>query len=559
MKLLGWIPPERLAEVSITDPQFVYVCAPVVLLVLLCISRRWAVLMERPIVFALVYSMPYFCMGFGESWGDSVQWIHSIGGRYFMSEPGATWIHHWAYRFLHKYCNLGISDSIAFTSRVAGLLYLWIVALLSQELFPNISSQRRLLFRCLYFVAGVSLLFYGYVENTPIALPLEQLWVLTSVVYIKEPSWKRLTYMSFAMAAATLSHGRVSFYAPVLGLACFVPHASMLTRFKRAVLGGGLYVLLVGAAVAYILVIDSHDLVGGPWGNVTGGGNRQMFSAMKEIFSTAYWASRGTALLVSGGLFVPISLIAVVHYLRHLKEPLSLWILTYVAASICFVGLWEFDYGIAGDWDLVFSAALPFILLTAVTLVRGRLPVSISFLICAATAVNSLAFGAVVNGRPFGLTIPPTATSGVSSPPCTQAGVERTYFSDTRLSEPLGPPETDVLHREWSTASTPLPTNGHPFGARYRGYVYIPDAGRYRIPLMAQGNIRLVVGEQVLFERWRGLEVRATIEREVYFPAGGWYPILVEFYTVVQSVPLKVSLESNRVPLHVLKAQELCH
>jgi hypothetical protein len=75
---------------------------------------------------------------------------------------------------------------------------------------------------------------------------------------------------------------------------------------------------------------------------------------------------------------------------------------------------------------------------------------------------------------------------------------------------------------------------------------------------MAQGNVRLVVGDQVLFERWKGLEVRLTIEREIFFPAEGWYPIVVEFYTVVQNVPLKVSLESNTTPLHVLTAQELC-
>ncbi len=558
MTLLSWIPPERLNAISILEPHFLYVCAPMILLVVLCAFRFWAQLMERPIVFAFVYSLPFFLMGFGESWGDSVQWSESIGARYFMSEPGATWIHHWAYRFLHDYCNMGVQASIAFTSRVAGFLFLLIVAVLSRQLLPNATPQQRLVFRCVYFVAGVSLLFFGYVENTPLALPMEQLWILASVIYVKEPSWRRLVWMSCAMAAATLTHGRLSFYAPVFGLACILPNASIATRFKRGLVGGLLYLLLIAAAVIYIQVFDSRYLIGGPWGNITGGGNRQMFTALNDMLRWDHWFGRGMAVFVGGGLLAPVGLLGVAYCVRRIREPLYCWLAAYAAASLCFVSLWEFDYGPAGDWDLVFSAAPPFILIAALLVAPSRIPRVISLLVCAATAVTSLAFGSVVNGRPFEFVVPPTAASVASSQVCKTPGLERTYFADSQLSQALGAPETDLLHREWANDRTPLPTGGRPFGARYRGYVHIPAAGRYRIPIMAQGNVRLVVGDQVLFERWKGLEVRLTIEREIFFPAEGWYPILVEFYTVVQNVPLKVSLESNTTPLHVLTAAELC-
>ena len=556
--LLNWIPRERLAAVSILEPHFAWVCAPVVLLSLLCMSRSWARVMERPVVFALVYSIPFFVMGFGESWGDSVQWSESIGARYFMSEPGATWIHHWAYKFLHTYCNMGVQSSIAFTSRVAGFFYLLLVAVLSRQLLPDSSSQIRLLFRCVFFVSGVSLLFYGYVENTPLALPMEQLWILCSLLYLRQPSWNRLICMSVAMAAATLTHGRMAFYGPVFGLACVLPYASVMTRLKRGVVGGGLCLLLIGAAVVYIQVFDSRYLIGGPWGNITGGGNRQMFTPLKDMLRWEHWYSRGMAVFVGGGLLAPISLVGIISCLRRFKEPLSRWLLAYACASVFFVCLWEFDYGPAGDWDLVFSAAPPFILLSAIMIAASRVPIFLSSALCATTSVVSIAFATVVNGRAFELTFPPAATTGVSSEVCKRPGLERTYFTDSQLSQPLGPPETDIPHREWANDRTPLPTNGRPFGARYRGYVHIPAAGRYRIPIMAQGNVRLVVGDQVLYERWRGLEVRLTVDREISFPAEGWYPILVEFYTVVQNVPLKVSLESNTTPLHVLTENELC-
>jgi hypothetical protein len=411
----------------------------------------------------------------------------------------------------------------------------------------------------MFFVPGVSLLFYGYIENTPLALPIEQLWILFSVLYLKQPSWSRLVYMSTAMAAATLTHGRIAFYAPVFGLACVLPYASLLTRAKRAVFGGGLYLLLIAAAVVYIQVYDSRYLVGGPWGNITGGGNRQMFTSLVEMLRSEYWYGRSMALFVGGGLLAPLALLGIVSCLRRLKEPLYCWLLAYLFASVFFVYLWEFDFGPAGDWDLVFSAAPPFVLLSAIVMTSSRVPLFIATVICAATSVVSLAFGTVVNGRFFQLTLPPTATSGSSSEVCKHRGLERTYFTDSELSQPLGAPEADIPHREWARDRTPLPTDGRPFGTRYRGYLHIPAAGRYRIPIMAQGNVRLVVGGQVLYERWRGLEVRLTVDREVSFPARGWYPIIVEFYTVVQNVPLKVSLESNTTPLHVLTAEELCH
>lgn len=556
--ILNWIPRERLAPISISSPAFIYTCLPSVLLTLLSMSRSWANLVDRPLTFAIIYAIPFFSIGFGESWGDAVQWSESINARYFMSEPGATWIHHWAYKFLHEYLNMGVQDSIGLTSRVAGFVFLFFAALLSRELLADSTAQRRLVFRCIYFASGIAVLFYGYVENTPLALPAELIWVVSSVLYFKNPSTLRLVSMAGAIAVATLIHGRVSFYAPVFALACVSPSAPLLMRLRRALIGGSLYVSLIAIAVIYIQVYDARYLIGGPWGNITGGGNRQMFTATKDLLSSQHWWSRSMALFVAGGLLSPIGLIGLLARLRRITDPFSGWLVAYCLTSLMFVFLWEFDYGPAGDWDLVFSAASPFILLTAISISPSQIPVAVTSLICSGTAIISLFFGSIVNGRPFQLTVPPTASLPLPSSVCIRPGLERMYFTDRELSQTLGSAEVDIPHREWANDRTPLPTGGRPFGARYRGYVHIPTAGRYRIPIMAQGNVRLVVGEKVLFERWYDLEVRVTIEREISFPAAGWYPINIEFFTTVQNVPLKVSLESNKTPLHPLSIDEVC-
>lgn len=497
-------------------------------------------------------------MGFGESWGDAVQWSESINARYFMSEPGATWIHHWAYKFLNGYCNMGVQASIAFTSRVAGFLYLLLTAVISNQLLPSCTVQRRLLFRIMHFVSGLAILFFGYVENTPLALPAEMLWVVTSVSFFQSPSNLKAILMGMTLALATLIHGRTSFYAPALAVACIVAPSPMRIRLTRAGLCGIFYVALIASTIIYIKAFEFKYVIGGPWGNVTGGGNRQMFTPIGYLLSSQHWSDRGAALFMAGGLLSPIGLLAMCARLRRMAEPLSAWIVAYCGASLIFVSVWEFDYGPAGDWDLIFSAVNPFLILTALTLAPSRLPVPIVAILCSGTAVASLFFGTIVNGRPFQPTLPPTAAPPSSAHVCTRPGLERTYFTDRNLSQPLGPPEVDIPNREWANDRTPLPTNGRPFGARYQGYLRVPAAGRYRVPIMAQGNVRLIVGERVLFERWYDLEVRVTIEREIAFPAEGLYPISVEFFSTTQNVPLKVSFESNKIPLHTLTIDEVC-
>ncbi len=45
-----------------------------------------------------------------------------------MSEPGATFIHHWLYRLLHEPFHIGPPTPIALSSRLAGVLSRWVTA-----------------------------------------------------------------------------------------------------------------------------------------------------------------------------------------------------------------------------------------------------------------------------------------------------------------------------------------------------------------------------------------------------------------------------------------------
>jgi len=559
MDLVSWIPAHRFLGISATDPRFLTLCAVFVILSLLACSSMWGRFTARPIVFACIYSTPFFLVGFHNFLGDSVQWRDSIHGRYYMSEPGATFIHHWAYRLLHEYFNVGVQSSIAFTSRIAGFLYLLVTARLSLRVLPDADPRSILLFRLAFFAAGVSLLFFGYVENTPLALPAEVLWMLSVVIFLQHPSWWNVIKSGAALALATFIHGRVSFIAPAFACACLIPTGSLWLRIRRAALGGFAYVGILAVVIAYIFLFDSRSILGNPFGNATGGGNRQMFINPEELLKWSHWLELISASLVSGGILVPLGLIGTLRGAIVRRDPVYLWVLSYVIADAIYLGFWEFDFGYFIDWDLIFSGALPLLFATALTIGRAKAPAFLIAPFLAVTAVISLAFGMVVNGTPFSSNITPTASSAAPASICKEKGLLRTYFADSALSNPVGPGESAVPWQEWIWPKVPGPLGSKPFGASYQGYIHVAAAGVHRIFLEATGNVRLIVGEQTLYERWSGFEWKVTAERDIEFPSEGWYPVTLQFYTTINAVPLKLSLESRSVRAHVPTAEELCY
>ena len=558
-RFFPWIPSQRFLGISFDEPAFLLLCGLVSLLVLLSCSKTWARWTNSPIVYSLIYGSCFLTVGFGNSLGDSVQWKEGIHGRYYMSEPGATWIHHWAYYFLHTYFNIGVQSAISLTSRIAGVFYLFAVSALSLEVISRDDLRRVSLFRSVFFVAGFSLLFFGYIENTPLALPLEVFWIFLTVRLLKEPRWQSVVSSAFVLALAALIHGRVSFLAPALAWACFIPTGSFWVRARRVLLGGVTFTAVIVIAVSAIFALDSRHIMGSHLGNITGGGNRKMFVSMDTLLSVKHWKELGSTALIGGGLLMPLGLFAVLQGVLFRKDILFVWLAAYVLADFIYLGLWEFDFGYFIDWDLIFSGMVPLVFATALTLVRNKIWPVVLVLPVVSTGVLSLAFGLLINGEPFSLHVLPEAQSRKEKTVCMHPGLQRIFYADDGLSNPFGDPESDIPIHQWSTSTRTHPNNGRPFGATYQGYLYVPKGGAYRILLEATGNVRLQIGDQLLYERWSGFEWKVTLERGIKFIQEGWYPIKLDFYTKIHAIPLRLAIESRDLPLRPVTENDLCY
>lgn len=563
--LFSWIPgqnaavvPHGLAAASLTSPEFLIACAPLVVLCLLSVIPLWARLNDSPWVFTITHSLPFLLLTFQDSLGDAGQVIDGVRARYHMSEPLASLTHYWFFRLLNEPFNVGAKEAIAWSTRVGGVFYVFFIAKVSLRLFPDLSATRRLMHRLLFLTAGVSLLSYGYVENPPLALPAEQLWILATLGFLASPSYLKASMCAAALALATATHGRVGFLFPALALGFILPSGTITTRALRLLTGCAVYFGLLGAFVAYIVYVEPQYVSGGYYGNVTGGGNRQMFVTLKELVSLAHWAPYLRALLIAGGILVPVGLLRLVTMWPR-PSALDLWCLVYLLADLIFVLVWEFDYGPYLDWDLVFSAVVPAILLTSRVLVPSRIPAFciLPFLLVSVYLSNT--YAVMVNGAPLSSTLITQSGPPMTTGACAVPGLLRTYFSDSLLTVPIGSPESDIPFHEYGAGGVSVPNPGRPVGATFDGFIKIPAPGRYRFFLVGQRNLRMRIGDRVLVDRWIDYEWRVGAEREMRFDAPGNYPIRIEFFTANSAFPLMLSIESAGVPRRDITINDLCH
>jgi len=523
-----------------------------VVLCCLALSKRWARFTDAPSVFALVYGMPFLILTFQDSHGDSIQMMDQIRARYYMSEPASTWVHYWLFYFLHEPFNVGAKFVIGLSSRVAGFVYLWAVASVSHCLFPDLSASRRLVYRLMFFTAGWTLLFYGYVENTPLAVPAEQIWVLACLVFLRTPSYPKLFKCAAALALATAFHGRAAFLAPALILLCLIPSGTLTVRIKRAVFAGVVYAGLLALMVAYIVLIDFRYIVGQVVGNALGGGNGQMLVALDAVLRQEHWQPLVSELFIAGGVLVPCAFLLVPRALFR-RVAILLWALGYLVADLAFVFLWEFDYGPFSDWDLIFSGAGPLLLLAGLVVTRSRVPIFLILPFLLASGVLSMAFANILNGGPLTLNLVPHADGPVASSVCNHAGLRRTLFSDEQLTNPIGPSESDLPFHRY------MPAYGERITGVFEGYIKIPAKGRYRFHLIGQGSLRFRVAQQTLYERWTGLEWQVTTEREMRFSEPGWFPIRLDFSSMAPEIGIELRIESAEQPRRPVTLDDLCY
>ena len=565
MFLFDWIPQQPAAIVAkgleMASPfasGFAIACLPLFILCLLSLSSRWVRFTDKPIIFAITHSIPFFLFSFQDSLGDSGQVISGVRSRYHMSEPLASWAHYWFFSLLHEPFNIGAKDAIALTSRVGGFFYLWFVAKISIQLFSDLSPSRRLVHRLIFTTASVAFLFYGYVENPPLALPGEQLWVLTSLVFLQIPSLKNLAMCSAALALATAFHGRVGFLFPALAFGCLIPTGTLFQRLQRLIFGSTVYFGLLSLMVAYIFLLDRSQISGGPYGNVLGGGNRQMFVAIDHIFSREHWEPLFRAMLVAGGAILPFALIRLVT-MWYKPSATSIWCFGYLLANIVYLLLWEFDYGPYLDWDLVFSAVCPLLLIASIFVTRSKIPLFCIVPLLLATTYLSHTWVTLVNGGPLVLNLAPRASAPTTSVSCKIHGLKRTYYTEPELSTPVSTPEADIPYHEYGSIGIPFPVPGKPLGAIFEGYISIPKTGRYRFFILGQGNVRLSIAGHRLVNKWIGYEWRVSSEREINFELPGYYPIRIEFFSISSVFPLQLEIESAEYERRKITNDELCY
>jgi hypothetical protein len=132
---------------SLSSSAFLIACSPLAILCLLSVIPWWAKLNDSPRVFTITHSLPSLLLTFLNSLGDAGQVIDGVTSRYHMSEPLATWSHYWFFRLLHEPFNIGAKDAVTWSSRVGGVFYVFFIAKVSLQLFPDVTPSPRLVHR----------------------------------------------------------------------------------------------------------------------------------------------------------------------------------------------------------------------------------------------------------------------------------------------------------------------------------------------------------------------------------------------------------------------------
>jgi hypothetical protein len=548
--------------------EFLLFSGSMVALCLLCLSERWCRVVERPLIFAGVYSLPYFFFTFSVSLGDARQILETLWARYFMSEPGATLIHHWSYLALKQYGDLGPQSAVAMSSRVAGVVYLWSVGVLSRLLLPQASVSARVVFRLGFVGSVVALLFFGYIENTPISVAMELVWMVVAVLYLSRPTRDRLLVSALVFALACFTHGRLCLYAPIFLGMYTLPSGTRRERIHRLILASMVYVVVLGALLEYVFLVDGGAIFGNPFGNALGGGNRQMLVSRDEFLNVCRLLGIGLTIIAGCGPFALFASLSVWKRspANEVDTQVLMWAVSYSLCAILFMLLWEFDFGLLCDWDLVCTGCVPLVLLGSWQFSKRPGVRGITVAACAVMAVVSAAFATVVNGQPL-----PFASVAVRDAPlregdCQTPGLTRFMYVDSQFSNsgseaqegvPVDSPVEDDL-------------NALQEGARavvYRGLFRAPSAGRYRFTFSGGDNVQVSVGGAVLYRRWSdpydGLPHlmvgrNRLVDQEVVCQRPGWYPFEVRTLSLQRSDPFELYIESRGVPRHIASREDFC-
>lgn len=352
----------------------IFLCAAA--LTPLFISRRLAALLRSPVVFALLFSIPFIYIDFTIHRGDSADWVTFIEGRWFTSAPGATLVHHLFFVAGRCLLNKGPEFAIQWSSRASGLISLMAIALISNILFGD--DRQRMLFRLVMYLAGYTLLFCGYMENTPPMIPCELFFVYFTIRYLSTEAPRQLVHASLCLSLASLMHGSACFVFPALLFVIGVRHWG---QWRKALTIGfialGTYLLPIVHLLMWIFIFDREGIIGDIWGNISHGGKLYLslflFTPYEPytMFSPQHLRDILNIVAMGAGCNAIIALPFLCLVLTHIRRGIHPLLLGYFAGRAVLLIFFHPNLGAVDDWDLTVPCTIPMVLISAYAATRA--------------------------------------------------------------------------------------------------------------------------------------------------------------------------------------------
>lgn len=303
--------------------------------------------------------------------GDGRLRIHNAETGYFFSaeEPLDTFIHTLLYKLLYPFLHVTGEQIYMGISIVCGVIFLWFLRKNLNALFET--AGERLLVGGMIILSGSVQLFFGYAESYTLMAALAILFLLYSLVMLKEErfSLKPILFLSFAC----ITH-------PLAGV--MLPGAvyAYLFVMKKEFYSGGMTGFAVKNTTWFLAPI--LVLVFGFWAGgfppsrfieayLRGGNMLPLLSANGTygLFSLAHGVDIANELFLIAPGLVALSLFF--HDIQKIKlSPEILFLLLCSLGALFFMCAFHMKLGFARDWDFFALVAFPLLLLTGMIVVK---------------------------------------------------------------------------------------------------------------------------------------------------------------------------------------------
>jgi hypothetical protein len=306
-------------------------------------------------------------------WGDTRIWtVQAAHKQAWLSEPFSNVLYYYMKR-------MGILEHLAgFFGFLNSLLFF----LVADRLYVSSRDEREaglnaVIVSLAYVGSGVHLYYFsGTIENTYTSTPF-----LLGFLYFYTQYWYRnrqpgtrgivdgdLAVASLFLVVASFFHGQNVFLYPAIPIAAAWKYSwhSSPRRMARDLVTSHALMLLVAGVCYLVLIVLGFEVVAG--NNVTGGADQSLFVPLGEMtsvhhrflfFSGAHFGLVAGILSLASPLFLAVPMLVVLGWKDAWKRGVFNTALVFPALGyICFLLLWNFDYGFPKDYDLMVSMGI---------------------------------------------------------------------------------------------------------------------------------------------------------------------------------------------------------